>query len=118
MDDNSKKYEELKSELKRSLAAKGKLEDEFERLEQEIYEKETEYFSNNNTASNTGIAGNRFSYGGNIIKGFDGFNKSHHHSAGQDSHHRGFNDDDRIFSLSSAIFVKQQQQQMDDWEVE
>ncbi|CAR29795.1 hypothetical protein ZYGR_0AD04790 [Zygosaccharomyces rouxii] len=117
MDDNLKEYEKLKAELKKSIATKNKLEDDFERLEQEIYDTETEYFSGNNTTSNTGIAGNRFSYGGNIIKGFDGFNKSHHHSAGHDSHNRGFSNDDRIFSLSSAIFVKQQQQ-MDDWEVD
>lgn len=114
--DAAKEYENLKNELKKSIAAKNKLEDSFEKLEQEIYEKETEYFSGNNTTSNTGIAGNRFSYGGNIIKGFDGFSKSHH-SSGHDSHNRGFNNDDRIFSLSSAIFVKQQQQ-TGDWEVE
>lgn len=118
MDDKQAEYESLKSELKKSLAAKNKLEDEFERLEQEIYEKETEYFGGNNGSNATGIASNKSSYGGNIIKGFDGFNKSHHHSSSHDPQNRGgFSNDDRIFSLSSAIFAKQQQQ-LDDWEVE
>lgn len=117
MDEKLKEYEKLKTDLKKSLAEKNRLEDEFERLEEEIYEKETEYFAGNNLTSNTGIAGNKSSYGGNIIKGFDGFNKSHHHSSAHDAHSRGFSNEDRIFSLSSAVFVKQQQQ-MDNWEAE
>lgn len=107
MDDKLKEYEKLESELKISLQEKKQQEEEFDRIQQEIYDKETEYLSGNNSSSNINIGGNKSTYGGNIIKGFEGFIKTHHH--GHDANH-GFTNDDRIFSLSSAIFVKQQQQ--------
>lgn len=96
-------YEELKKGLKESLQQQRELEDEFDRLQQEIYDKETEYLSNKN--NNVTVTGSRTTYGGNIIKGFDGFHKTHH---GDAQNH--FHNDDRLFSLSSAIFVKQQHQ--------
>lgn len=102
--DGSKAYEELKSGLKQSLQQQRELEDEFDRLQQEIYDKETEYLSNK--SSSVTVAGSRNTYGGNIIKGFDGFYKTHH---GHDAQNH-FQNDDRLFSLSSAIFVKQQHQ--------
>lgn len=104
MEDGAKAYEELKNGLKQSLQQQRELEDEFDRLQQEIYDKETEYLSNK--SHNVTVAGSRVSYGGNIIKGFDGFHKTHH---GGDQQHN-FHNDDRLFSLSSAIFVKQQHQ--------
>ena len=45
MDDKSKEYEKLKRELKKNIEAKKELEEEFDRLQQEIYDKETEYLS-------------------------------------------------------------------------
>lgn len=81
-------------------------EDTFDNLQQEIYDKETEYFShngNNNHSGHGGAHGSKSHYSGNIIKGFDTFSKSHHSHA--DS---AFNNNDRIFSLSSATYVKQQ----------
>ena len=104
MDDKSKEYEKLKRELKKNIEAKKELEEEFDRLQQEIYDKETEYLSGSN-------ASQKSNHVGNIIKGFDGFNKTGHH--GHDSSTNGFTNDDRLFSLSSAVFVKQQQQQLD-----
>ncbi|CAI4043941.1 hypothetical protein SKDZ_10G2790 [Saccharomyces kudriavzevii ZP591] len=106
MTDELKKYEALKAELKKSLQDRKQQEDAFDSLQQEIYDKETEYFSynsNNNHSGHSGTHGSKSHYSGNIIKGFDTFSKSHHSYA--DS---AFNNNDRIFSLSSASYVRQQ----------
>lgn len=108
MEDDPKAYEKLKDELKQSLQEQRELEDEFDRLQQEIYDKETEYFGGKNTAS-ISMGFGKASCGGNIIKGFDAFNKSHH-GHGHDSNGH-FTNDDRLFSLSSALFVKQLRQE-------
>ncbi|AET39680.1 Eaf6p Ecym_4658 [Eremothecium cymbalariae DBVPG len=92
MDKQRKEYEELKQRLKQALQDKKKQEQEWDQIQQDIFDKETEYLS-----------GNASSKYGTIVKGFDGFSK---HTS-QDNHH--FQDQDRIFSLSSALFVKQQQ---------
>ncbi|CAI4606216.1 CRB_1a_G0032280.mRNA.1.CDS.1 [Saccharomyces cerevisiae] len=109
MTDELKSYEALKAELKKSLQDRREREDTFDNLQQEIYDKETEYFShnsNNNHSGHGGAHGSKSHYSGNIIKGFDTFSKSHHSHA--DS---AFNNNDRIFSLSSATYVKQQHDQ-------
>ncbi|AAS51411.2 ACR185Wp [Eremothecium gossypii ATCC 10895] len=92
MEKQRKEYEELKQKLKQALHEKKVQEQEWDQIQQEIFDKETEYLS-----------GNASSKYGTIVKGFDGFGKH----ASQDSHH--FQDQDRIFSLSSALFVKQQE---------
>lgn len=109
MEDESKLYSKLKDDLKKSLQEQRELEDEFDRLQQEIYDKETEYFAGK-TTTNVAMGFGKTSYGGNIIKGFDAFNKSHH-GHGHDSNSNHFTNDDRLFSLSSAVFVKQLRQE-------
>ncbi|CCF59137.1 hypothetical protein KAFR_0G01040 [Kazachstania africana CBS 2517] len=126
MGDQLKEYEGLREKLNKTLLQKKQLEDEFDALQQEIYDKETEYFSNRTIATASGAL-KHVSTPGNIIKGFDGFTKSHSH------HHHGgtasaassslnlnslntnsdfpIENSDRIFSLSSATFIKQLQQQ-------
>lgn len=94
MDDKQKEYKKLKEQLKQALQQRRQQEQEWDRLQQEIFDKETEYLS-----------GNSSSQLGNIVSGFDGFAKHHgnHHD-----NNGSFSDHDRIFSLSSALFVKQQ----------
>ncbi|KOG98663.1 Eaf6p [Saccharomyces eubayanus] len=109
MTDELKQYEALKAELKKSLQDRKQQEDAFDSLQQEIYDKETEYFSHNSNNNHSGHGGTQTSkahYSGNVIKGFDTFSKSHHSHA--DS---AFSNNDRIFSLSSASYVKQQHNQ-------
>ncbi|QLG71489.1 hypothetical protein HG535_0B05310 [Zygotorulaspora mrakii] len=107
MEGNLKEYEKLKSELIKNIEAKKGLEEEFDRLQQDIYDNETEYLSGNQgTSKNNNI--------GNIIKGFDSFNKVSRH--GSDLSNHGFTNDDRLFSLSSAVFVKQQLDDMQEQE--
>ncbi|QLL31548.1 hypothetical protein HG536_0B04120 [Torulaspora globosa] len=110
MDNEPKAYEKLKEDLKKSLQEQKDLEDEFDRLQQEIYDKETEYFGGKSSGS-VSMGFGKTSCGGNIIRGFDAFNKSHHgHGHGHESSSH-FTNDDRLFSLSSAVFVKQLRQE-------
>lgn len=95
MYDQKKEYENIKQDLKKSLKQKSQLEDEYDKILQEIYNKETEYLSTN---------GNKNTYSGNIVKGFDGFVKPHGHDSNS-----SFHNSDRIFSLSSAIYIKQEE---------
>ncbi|GMM38659.1 Eaf6 protein [Saccharomycopsis crataegensis] len=93
-------YEKLKKKLHQSILDKKNIDKELTQIEEDIYGKETLYLTNTY----------HHSYG-NIIKGFDNFLKTGGQSAG---HHSGlssrrrtsFTDDDRIFSLSSAVYVK------------
>ncbi|SCU89306.1 LAME_0E02916g1_1 [Lachancea meyersii CBS 8951] len=85
-------YEKLKRELSEALEERQKQEKRLDQLQQEIFDKETEY-----------LQGNSSSQLGNIVKGFDGFGKHSHDTPS------AFTDKDRIFSLSSALFVKQQE---------
>lgn len=93
-------YEALKKELHQSILDKKAVDKQLTLLEEEIYTKETLYltdsFSNHS--------------GSNIIKGFDSFNRAGlTSSSGSYSGSRrraSFTDDDRVFSLSSAIYVK------------
>lgn len=96
--DKHQEYERLKQQLKQALQERKHQEQEWNRIQQEISNKETEYLS-----------GNLSSKYGTIIKGFDGFGKH----ASHDNHH--FQDRDRVFSLSSAMFVKQQEGIQDDY---
>ncbi|AMD21236.1 HEL044Wp [Eremothecium sinecaudum] len=85
-------YEQLCQQLRQALREKKRQEQAWDQPQQEIFDKETEYLS-----------GNPSSKYGTIVKGFDGFGKH----ASQDSH--SFQDQDRVFSLSSALFIKQQE---------
>lgn len=60
-------YDQLKAKVKHSIEEKAKLESELERINQLIFDKETEYFGRSSGAMNQ--------YG-NIIYGFDGFSKT------------------------------------------
>ncbi|SCU97118.1 LAMI_0F08944g1_1 [Lachancea mirantina] len=90
MEEQKLEYNKLKLELKAAIEERKEQEKEWDRLQQEIFDKETEY-----------LGGNSSSYHGTIIKGFDGFGKHTHESS------QNFSDKDRIFSLSSSLFVKQ-----------
>ncbi|BAO41973.1 chromatin modification-related protein EAF6 [Kluyveromyces marxianus] len=103
MDEQKKEYERLRKKLRDALQEKKQLEAKWDALEQEIYDKETAYLSQKPSSRM-----------GNILMGFQGFNKNssaqqilsdHSHS----SHAHTLDDNDRIFSLSSALFVKQLQ---------
>lgn len=112
MEDKLEEYKKLKEQLKQELQKKRVLEDEFDKIQQEIYDKETEYFTSSTymTSSTTTTASGAVStkplqIPGNIIKGFDGFTKPLHHA-----HHdysQVMDNQDRIFSLSSASYIKQ-----------
>lgn len=92
MDETRQHYQELKQELQKALAERQSQEQQWDHLQQEIFDKETAY-----------LTGNSSSQYGTIVKGFDAFGK-HTHDTGH-----AFSDRDRIFSLSSARFVKQQE---------
>ncbi|CCH62745.1 hypothetical protein TBLA_0I00860 [Henningerozyma blattae CBS 6284] len=106
-------YEQLKKSLRQSLTMKKQLQDDLDRLQQQIYDSETLYL--NNSTSNTSTNGISHNYYGNIVKGFEHFTKSHghgHHGSNANGNNANgvdlaFNDNDRIFSLSSASYVKQ-----------
>ncbi|KAL3230194.1 Chromatin modification-related protein EAF6 [Nakaseomyces bracarensis] len=85
-------YRELKQELKQLIEDRKVQEDRLDQLQQEIYDKETEYFDLGGATSK--------SYH-NILRGFDGMNRN----SGNSNNGSG----DRIFSLSSASYVKQEQ---------
>lgn len=86
-------YDKLKTKLHASIARKRELDDELALLEDEIFAKESEYFSD-------------CAYG-NIIKGFDQFNKNTPANAVLTAKRKfAFTDDDRIFLLSSATYIR------------
>lgn len=91
-------YEELKDALKAALQQRDADEAKLAALQQEIYDRETAYFSKPSTATTTSAAtGARIQHSGNIVKGFDGFSKTHAETPAQ------FTDADRIFSLSGGV---------------
>lgn len=85
-------YQQLKQELKQLIDDRKKQEDQLDRLQQEIYDKETEYFD-------LGSANSKSYH--NILRGFDGMARN----SGSANNNSG----DRIFSLSSAAYMKQEQ---------
>ncbi|KAH3900757.1 uncharacterized protein SCODWIG_02703 [Saccharomycodes ludwigii] len=102
----NKEYELLKNKIKSNLKEKQRLEIELEKLNQLIFDKETQYFKPTSILNQYG----------NIIKGFDNFSK-HHHSSGSgvgsasssnaaNGNHNNnvIDDNDRIFSLSNGIY--------------
>ncbi len=86
-------YEKLKKKLKESLGKKKDLEKTLTKLEEDIFNKETKYLSD-------GINH------GNIIKGFENFTKNVSNSSTGRTKKIQFTDEDRIFSLSSATYVR------------
>ncbi|KAM9933976.1 hypothetical protein OXX80_006416 [Metschnikowia pulcherrima] len=83
-------YTKLKNDLTRSILRKKEIDSKLAELEDTIYEKETDYF-------------NESTYG-NIVKGFDNFAKNS--SGGSNKRRLVITDEDHIFSMSSATFVK------------
>lgn len=83
-------YTKLKDELVKLIVKKNEIDAQLAALEEEIYDKELDYF-------------NESTYG-NIVKGFENFGKM---SLGSSNKRKlVFNDEDHIFSMSSATFVK------------
>lgn len=115
MEEKLEEYKKLKEQLKQSLQEKRILEDQYDKIQQEIYDKETEYFTSSTymTSSTTTTVSGQVStkplqIPGNIVKGFDGFTKPLHHA--NNNHHdlnQIMDNDDRIFSLSSVNYIKQ-----------
>lgn len=100
-------YTQLKNQLTQQILKKQELDTQLQNLEDSIYDKENDYFSESTY--------------GNIVKGFDNFAKS---SSGNKKKMM-YTDDDHIFSLSSATFVKTLMKRqglstgapdLDDWE--
>lgn len=83
-------YTKLKNDLTRQILKKNEIDTKLLELEDQIYEKELEYF-------------NESTYG-NIVKGFDNFAKIS--SGGSSKRKLVYNDEDHIFSLSSGTHVK------------
>lgn len=83
-------YTQLKNDLAQKILKKQELDTQLQELEDSIYDKEAEYF-------------NESTYG-NIIKGFDNFAKSS--SSGSFKRKLAYSDEDHVFSMSSATFVR------------
>lgn len=95
------KYNELKKKLTQQILKKQEITNKLSKLEDTIYQKESDYFEE--------------SYSGNIVKGFENFSKSSGGGAGGTGGGSGssgfkrrivYTEDDHIFSLSSISFVK------------
>lgn len=83
-------YTNLKNELTKQILKKRELDAKLSDLEDLIYDKENDYFAESTY--------------GNIVKGFDNFSKN---SGGSSNKKRiQYTDEDHIFSLSSANYVK------------
>ncbi|CAH2351398.1 chromatin modification-related protein Eaf6p [[Candida] railenensis] len=88
--DSTEQYDAVKAKLTQQILRKQELDAKLSKLEDKIYEKENEYFAE--------------SAHGNIVKGFDNFTKAN--TGGSHKKRIAYTDDDHIFSLSSASFVK------------
>lgn len=83
-------YTEVKNQLTAQIIKKQELDAKLMELEAQIYEKESDYFEESTY--------------GNIVKGFENFSKISGGSGGKKR--MNYTEDDHIFSLSSANFVK------------
>lgn len=83
-------YTKLKDELVSLIIKKREVDAQLAKLEEEIYDKELDYFND--------------SAYGNIVKGFESFGKMS--SGGSNKRKLVYNEEDHIFSMSSATFVK------------
>ncbi|ODQ64796.1 NuA4-domain-containing protein [Nadsonia fulvescens var. elongata DSM 6958] len=89
-------YESLKKSLKELISKKRNLDKSLNSLEEQIYKIEGAYLEETNSH-------------GNIVKGFENYIKSGASSSVSNSRKRSaLNENDRIFSLSSAVFLKHQ----------
>lgn len=84
------RYNGLKAKLISEIVRKQELSSALEDLEDSIYNKENDYFGE--------------SVYGNIVKGFDNFNKSN--TGGSNKRKLTYSDEDHIFSMSSVNYVK------------
>lgn len=91
MDKQLEQYEELKQKLKEALQERKIQEENWDKIQQEIFDKETEYWTDTQSS--------KF---GNIIKGFESFGKTNNINNAPP-----IDNENRIFSLSSALFVRQ-----------
>lgn len=83
-------YEELKERLVKEILEKQQLDAKLEELEENIYEKEHDYFQE--------------SVYGNIVKGFENFGKP---SVSASNRKRPvYSDEDHIFSMSSVNYIR------------
>ena len=83
-------YTKLKDELVNQIINKNDIDVRLAALEEEIYEKELDYF-------------NESTYG-NIVKGFESFGKMS--LGGSNKRKMMYSDEEHIFSMSSATFIK------------
>lgn len=83
-------YTKLKDELVSLIIKKREVDAQLAKLEEDIYDKELDYFND--------------SAYGNIIKGFESFGKMS--LGGSNKRKMVYNEEDHIFSMSSATFVK------------
>lgn len=84
------RYTQLKRQLTEQILKKQELDAKLLALEDAIYDKENDYF-------------NESTYG-SIVKGFENFTKTN--TGGSNKKRIVYTDDDHIFSLSSANYVK------------
>lgn len=84
------RYTQLKRQLTEQILKKQELDAKLLALEDSIYDKENDYF-------------NESTYG-SIVKGFENFTKTN--TGGSNKKRIVHTDDDHIFSLSSANYVK------------
>lgn len=80
-------YDKLKKELKEMISKKRTLDKNLNNLEEQIYKYEGSYLEDTQN--------------GNVIKGFDNYIKNN-----PNKRRATFSEQDRLFSLSSAVFLK------------
>lgn len=80
-------YDKLKKELKEMISKKRTLDKNLNSLEEQIYKYEGSYLEDTQN--------------GNVIKGFDNYVKNN-----PNKRRATFSEQDRLFSLSSAVFLK------------
>ncbi|VVT54313.1 uncharacterized protein SAPINGB_P004013 [Magnusiomyces paraingens] len=92
---NVEEYDKVRSKLRELITKKRALDKNLNALEEQIYKAEGVYLEDTTA--------------GNVVKGFDNYIKG-----SQTKKKAGLNEQDRIFSMSSAIFIKVKMKEDDD----
>lgn len=87
-------YEKMRKELKELIEKKRHLDRNLNNVEEQIYKLEGGYLEETNN--------------GNVVRGFDNYIKG-----GQTKRRTALNENDRIFSQSSAVFLKAKMKEED-----
>lgn len=94
-DPRQTEYEKVKADLRNLLSKKRNVDKSLNTLEEQLYKMEGAYLEDTPN--------------GNVVKGFDNYNKGT-----QPKKRTGLSEQDRVFSLSSAVFLKAKMKEEDD----